>query len=142
VRGSNWKIKSFWIKGPATGALVEGRDNLMEGVVLQKTGQAIVVRGEENSIKSCVISEADLGIILETSRNNLYYNSVNIQTPAIIIPKDSCCNVLDGNVANGKVNIDGPGNKLNGNVCNHGKLVVKFLISTLLHYFYFPQDCT
>jgi len=120
IKGSDWKLKSFWIKGPAKGALIEGRNNLMEGVIFQKTGQAIVVRGEENTVKGCVISEADLGIILETSKHKLLYNSVNIQTPAIIIPKESCCNFLDGNVANGQVNVDGSGNKLNGNVCNHG----------------------
>lgn len=123
IRGSGWKIKSFWIKGPAKGILVEGRENSLEGLVLQRTGRAVVVRGEENTVKSCVISEADLGIIIEGSRNKLYYNSVNIQTPAIIIPKDSCCNTLDGNVANGEMNIDGPGNKLNGNVANHGLYV-------------------
>lgn len=122
VKGSDWKLKAFSIKGPTKGALIEGQNNLLDGVVLQKTGQAIVVRGSENTVKGCVISEADLGIILETSNHKLLYNSVNIQTPAIIIPKDSCCNFLDGNVANGQVNVEGSGNKLNGNVCNHGQL--------------------
>jgi len=123
LRGSNWKLKSFWIKGPLQGIVVEGANNGLEGVVLQKTGQAIVVKGEENSIKSCVISEAELGIILEGSKNKLYYNSINIQTPAIIIPPQSCCGLLDGNVANGEMQIQGSMYKFNGNVANHGLYV-------------------
>ena len=123
LKGSNWKIKSFWIKGPLQGVIVEGTNNALEGVVLQKTGQAIVVKGEDNAIKSCVISEAELGIILEGSKNKLYYNSINIQTPAIIIPKESCCGLLDGNVANGEMKIEGSMYKFNGNVANHGLYV-------------------
>ena len=120
VQGNGWKIKSFWIKGPVQGLLIEGTGNSIEGVVLQKTTHAMVVKGEENTIKSCVISEAELGIIVEASKNSLYYNSVNIQTPAIIIKEGTCCGLLDGNVANGEFNLDGSEWKLNGNVANHG----------------------
>jgi len=120
VQGNGWKIKSFWIKGPVEGCVVDGNGNSLEGVVIQTTTRAMVVRGEENTIKSCVISEAELGIILEGSKNSMYYNSVNIQTPAIIIKEGTCCGVLDGNVANGEFNLDGSEYKLNGNVANHG----------------------
>jgi parallel beta-helix repeat protein len=144
LKGSNWKIKSFWIKGPAQGVVVEGTNNLLEAVVLQKTGQAISVKGEENTIKGCVISEADLGIILEGSKNKMYSNTINIQTPAIIISKDSCCGLLDGNVANGEMKLDGSMYKLNGNVANHGLYVSgcgNMFSNNVANGASFPKEC-
>jgi len=144
VQGSGWKIKSFWIKGPIEGCVVEGNQNSIEGVVIQTTTNAMVIKGEENMIKSCVISEAELGIILEASKNSLYYNSVNIQTPAIIIKAGTCCGLLNGNVANGEMNLDGDEYKLVGNVANHG-LYIKGckneLMGNVANGARFPDNC-
>ncbi|KAJ6632638.1 hypothetical protein Bhyg_17235, partial [Pseudolycoriella hygida] len=123
MKGSNWNLKSFEIKGPQQGILIEGTKNVLEGVVLQKCGKAMVIKGEDNTIKSCVISEADIGINLDGSRNNLHYNSINIQNPAIVIPPESCCGYLEANVANGEVHLDGNGYRLENNVANHGLYV-------------------
>lgn len=123
LKGSNWNLKSFEIKGPQQGILLEGTKNSLESIVLQKCGKAMVIKGEENTIKSCVISEADIGINLDGSRNNLHYNSINIQNPAIVIPPESCCGYLEANVANGEVHLDGNNYRLEGNVANHGLYV-------------------
>lgn len=123
MKGSQWNLKSFEIKGPQQGILIEGTKNVLEGVILQKCGKAMVVKGEDNTIKSCVISEADIGINLDGSRNNLHYNSINIQNPAIVIPPESCCGYLEGNVANGEIHLDGNGYRFDNNVANHGLYV-------------------
>lgn len=123
IKGSEWNLKSFEIKGPLQGILIEGNKNLLEGLVLQKCGKAMIVKGEENKIKSCVISEAELGIVLDGSRNNLHFNSINIQNPAIVISPESCCGYLEANVANGEVHLDGNMYRLEGNVANHGLYV-------------------
>ncbi|CAG7716814.1 unnamed protein product [Allacma fusca] len=121
VRGSNWVLKSFKITGPAIGVLVEGTGNSLEGLVIQGVGQGIVVRGPDNKIKSCVISEAGSGVVLESGdRTTMQYNSINIQTPAIIVSEQTCCGLLDGNVANGVFEVKGNGYTLMNNVANHG----------------------
>lgn len=124
MKGSNWNLKSFEIHGARDqGILIDGSKNVLEGVIVQKCGKAMVVKGEENTIKSCVISEADIGIMLDGSKNNLHYNSINIQNPAIVIPPESCCGYLEANVANGEVHLDGNGYRLDNNVANHGLYV-------------------
>lgn len=121
VRGNNWVLKSFKITGPSMGVLLEGSGNSLESIVLQAIGQGIVVRGADNKIMSCVISEAGGGIILESGdRTMMKYNSINIQNPSIIVTEQTCCGLLDGNVANGMFEVRGNGYTLQNNVANHG----------------------
>lgn len=123
LKGNDWNLKSFEIHGAQQGILIDGTKNVLEGIILQKCAKAMVIKGEGNTIKSCVISEADIGINLDGSRNNLHYNSINIQNPAIVIPPESCCGFLEGNVANGEIHLDGNGYRFEGNVANHGLYV-------------------
>jgi len=123
ITGSKWTVKSFYIKEASTGVLIEGNDNNVDHVVIQKVGQGIVCRGQGNKIKSAVISEADGGIIIEADKNELYYNSVNIQAPSITLEENTCCGLLDGNVANGRVDVRGSKYMFRNNVANHGMYV-------------------
>jgi len=123
IQGNKWTVKALKITEPNIGILVDGEENSIEGVVMQKVGTGMLVRGENNAIKSCVISEADGGIVVEASRNKLYYNSVNIQAPSITLEEGTCCGLLDGNVANGRLDLKGMSYNLTNNVCNHGMYV-------------------
>jgi len=123
IKGNRWTLKSFKITEPEIAILVEGTENSVEGVVIQKVGQGVVLRGKNNRVKSIVISEASGGIIVEADGNKLYYNSVNIQAPSITLEENTCCGLLDGNVANGRVDIRGNKYELKNNVANHGMYV-------------------
>jgi len=123
IKGNKWTLKSFKITDPEIAILVEGTENSVEGVVIQKVGQGVVLRGKNNRVKSIVISEASGGIIVEADGNKLYYNSINIQAPSITLEENTCCGLLDGNVANGRVDIRGNKYDLKNNVANHGMYV-------------------
>jgi hypothetical protein len=123
LKGNKWTLKSIYIKEANIAVLIEGNENNVEHVVIQKVGQGIVVRGQGNKMKSVVISEASGGIIIEADNNQLFYNSVNIQAPSITLEENTCCGFLDGNVANGRVDIKGSKYNLTGNVANHGMYV-------------------
>ncbi|XP_021964037.1 uncharacterized protein LOC110859395 [Folsomia candida] len=123
LRGNKWTLKSIYIKEANIAVLVEGNENNVEHVVIQKVGQGIVVKGQHNKMKSVVISEASGGIIIEADNNQLFYNSVNIQAPSITLEENTCCGFLDGNVANGRVDVKGSKYNFTGNVANHGMYV-------------------
>jgi len=123
IKGNKWKLKSLKIMMPSIGVLVEGNENSLESLVFQTLGKGIVVKGQENTIKSCVISDAEGGIYIEADKNKLHYNSINIQAPSIIVNEGTCCGLLDGNVANGRVDLQGNSYNLTNNVCNHGMYV-------------------
>ncbi|CAL8098892.1 unnamed protein product [Orchesella dallaii] len=144
IKGNNWKLKSFKIMQPSVGVLVEGNGNSLESLVFQTLGKGIQVKGQGNTIKSCVISDADGGIYIEADRNNLHYNSINIQAPSIIVEEGTCCGLLDGNVANGRVDLKGSSYTLTNNVCNHGMYVTgceNSFKGNVANGASFPKDC-
>jgi hypothetical protein len=144
IKGNKWTLKSFKITEPEIAVLVEGSENSLEGLVMQKVGRGIVLRGPGNKVKSVVISEAEGGIIVEADKNNLYYNSVNIQAPSITLEENTCCGVLDGNVANGRVDLRGSKYELKNNVANHGMYVTgcdNSFMGNVANGASFPKEC-
>lgn len=144
IKGNYWKLKSFKIMQPSVGVLIEGTGNSLEGLIFQTLGKGIQVRGPGNTIKSCVISDAEGGIYIEADMNNLHYNSINIQAPSIIVHEGTCCGLLDGNVANGEVNLKGSNYNVINNVCNHGMYVTgceNSFKGNVANGASFPKDC-
>lgn len=123
IKGNYWKLKSFKITKPSVGVLIDGTGNSLEGLIFETLGKGVQIRGPGNTVKSCVISDAEGGIYIESDGNKLHYNSINIQAPSIIVNENTCCGLLDGNVANGRVDLKGSGYNLTNNVCNHGMYV-------------------
>jgi len=123
---------------------VEGNGNSLESLVFQTLGKGIQVKGQGNTIKSCVISDAEGGIYIEADRNNLYYNSINIVAPSIIVEEGTCCGLLNGNVANGQVDLKGSSYNLTNNGCNYVLDVTgceNIFNGNVVNGGSFPKDC-
>ncbi|CAL8072774.1 unnamed protein product [Orchesella dallaii] len=116
ITGNYWNLKYFAMSDYDVGVLVKGAGNLVDGLSISNANKAVVVKGKGNAIKNCAIDNSHLGIKVDASNCLLSSNSIQGSGASLLVSKGTCCGRLEYNVASGKVEVQGSGYSISGNV--------------------------